>query len=86
MGSGIFAVVNVGTLRLYVGETNQLQTRWGSMVQQLMEGRYADPDFQAEWQRSQGQRHFTFHTSKDLLGEKTLRGRSRLLADLQKQG
>ena len=81
MASGIFAVANIGTVRLYVGEVHQLKTRWAKMMAQLEEGTFADPVVQEAWQAVQGDRRFSFHTAKDIDSDRDIRGRKRFLKD-----
>ncbi|MFE4106922.1 hypothetical protein [Almyronema epifaneia] len=82
MKSGIYAVANIGALRLYLGETHQLKARWQPVLTQLSQGQYADTALQAEWIKQRGDRHFTFHTATDLVAATDLLGREQLLNDL----
>ena len=72
MKSGIFAVVNIGQLRLYVGEMHTFKQRWEPLLEQLTEGRCKHAALQEEWNKHQGQRKVTFHTLADLKSETTL--------------
>ncbi|NJL85159.1 MAG: hypothetical protein HC886_03000 [Leptolyngbyaceae cyanobacterium SM1_1_3] len=83
MKSGIYAVANIGALRLYLGEIHQLRDRWQPVLVQLSQGRYDNAKLQAEWEKYQGDRRFSFHTAADLMQEPTLLGRDRLMSDLE---
>lgn len=84
MASGIFAVANIGSVRLYIGEVHQLQHRWAKIMAQLEEGTFADPVVQRAWQAVQGDRRFSFHTAKDINSDEAIRGRKRFLKDCTK--
>lgn len=84
MASGIYAVANFGTIRLYVGEVKHLQTRWPKMLMQLDQGTFPDAIIQAEWQAHKGDRRFTFHTPAEIKSENTLRGRKLFFKDVEK--
>ena len=82
MKSGIFAVINIGTLRLYIGETHHLKQRWEPILQQLTQGCCKHVALQAEWDKEQGNRKVTFHTASELKHETTLIRYKVLLRDL----
>lgn len=82
MRSGIFAVVNIGKLRLYIGETHQIEERWSPVLQQLSQGMHPNSTLQEEWERHKGQRRLTFHVAQDLISDRSLLGRAQLKADL----
>ncbi len=84
MASGIFAVANIGSVRLYVGEVHQLKSRWAEILVQLEKGTFADSVVQEAWVSARGDRRFSFHTAKDLDADATMRGRSRFLKDCLK--
>ena len=81
MASGIFAVANIGSVRLYVGECHHLKTRWNEMRAQLDQGTFTDPAVQQAWTAVQGDRHFSFHTAQDITDDRTIRGRRQFLQD-----
>ncbi|MEM9213388.1 MAG: hypothetical protein AAGD25_03490 [Cyanobacteria bacterium P01_F01_bin.150] len=83
MTSGIFAVINLGQLRLYVGEMHTFKKRWEPLLRQLSEGRCSHKGLQAEWDKCQGERKVTFHTLADLKSEKTLLGYKQFVKDVQ---
>jgi hypothetical protein len=84
MATGIYAIANFGTMRLYVGEVRHLKTRWPKMVAQLEQGSFPDPDIQHEWKNCLGDRRFTFHTAEQIQTDVKLRGRKLFLKDCQK--
>ena len=84
MSSGIFAVVNIGSIRLYVGEVHRLKPRWAEMLVQLEKGTFADSVVQEAWVATKGDRRFSFHTAQDLDADPTMRGRARFLKDCLK--
>lgn len=81
MASGIFALANIGSVRLYVGEAHHLKTRWPQIMARLEQGQFADQTVQAAWQRSAGERRFTFHTAQDIKQDESIRGRKLFLRD-----
>ena len=81
MASGIFAIANIGSVRLYVGESHHLKTRWPQMLVQLEQGTFADPAVQTAWKAVQGTRRFSFHTAKDIDADPTIRGRNQFFQD-----
>lgn len=82
MKSGIVAVANIGSFRVYIGEPHQIKARWGPLLMQLTQGAHPNRDLQEEWEREKGNRRLTFHVATDLLGDPTLIDRKRLQADL----
>lgn len=84
MASGIYAVANFGSIRVYVGEVKHLKTRWPKMLGQLERGVFPDPTIQAEWNRHKGNRRFSFHTTDEIKSESKLRGRKLFLKDVEK--
>ncbi|WP_348256388.1 hypothetical protein [Leptolyngbya sp. PL-A3] len=85
MQSGIFAVVTIGSYRLYIGEVHHLEQRWKPVLAQLNQGNYPDIQLQQTWNRVGGKRRFTFHTSKDLIEDLELLERAQFLADVESQ-
>ena len=85
MSSGIFAVVNIGSLKLYVGEVHRLKTRWQAIMLQLTSGQYHDCRLQQTWQEVDGQRRFTFHTAKEIEENVQILGRQQFFADLEQR-
>ncbi|MEM9116645.1 MAG: hypothetical protein AAF827_10660 [Cyanobacteria bacterium P01_D01_bin.6] len=84
MASGIYAVVNFGTVRLYVGEVKHLKTRWPKMLKKLEQGLFPEPTIQAEWTMHKGDRRFTFHTPDEIKSDGQLRGRKLFVKDAAK--
>jgi len=84
MASGIYAVANFGSMRMYVGEVKHLKTRWPKMLMQLEQGTFPDAAILAEWQAHRGDRRFTFHTPAEIQADAQLRGRKLFLKDVEK--
>ncbi|NEQ45169.1 MAG: hypothetical protein F6K00_17045 [Leptolyngbya sp. SIOISBB] len=84
MASGIYAVANFGTIRLYVGEVKHLKTRWPKMLEQLERGTFPESTIQAEWSVHKGNRRFTFHTPDEIKADNQLRGRRLFIKDSEK--
>ncbi|WP_448572607.1 hypothetical protein [Trichothermofontia sp.] len=63
----LYAVAQIGTLLLYVGNTRTLKDRWPPILANLEAGRYPHAALQNAWTRLEGQRNFKFHTRKTLL-------------------
>ncbi|MEM9003194.1 MAG: hypothetical protein AAGE59_06660 [Cyanobacteria bacterium P01_F01_bin.86] len=84
MASGIFAVANIGSVRLYVGEVHLLKPRWAEILVQLEKGTFADSVVQDAWRAANGDRRFSFHTAQDLDNDQTMRGRARFRKDCLK--
>ena len=83
MKSGIFAVVNVGQLRVYVGEMHTFKQRWEPLLQQLQEGQCKHAGLQAEWNNHNGDRKVSFHTFADLKSETGLLRYKQFVKDVQ---
>ncbi|MGK7890850.1 MAG: hypothetical protein AB4042_16085 [Leptolyngbyaceae cyanobacterium] len=83
MKSGIFAVINIGQFRLYVGEPYHLKERWDPILNQLNQGTCKHTALQAEWSKHNGKRNVTFHTVNDLRHETTLICYRQFLKDVQ---
>lgn len=83
MKSGIFAVMNIGNLRLYVGEMHRFKERWERIMVQLEQGQCKHAALQAEWVKCSGDRKVTFHTLADLQAETTLLRYKQFVKDVQ---
>lgn len=83
MASGIFAVANIGAVRLYIGEVKHIKTRWPKILGQLEQGTFADPAVQQAWQMSRGDRRFSFHTGKEIEADAALWGRRQFFHDFK---
>lgn len=81
MASGIFALVNIGPIRLYIGAVHHLKTRWPDILNQLEQGTFADPAVQQAWKTVQGDRRFSFHTADEINADETIRGRQQFFHD-----
>ena len=83
MTSGIYAIANFGTIKLYVGEVQQMKTRWPKMMAQLDQGIFPDTDIQREWKACEGERRFTFHIAEQIKADPQIRGRKLFLKDMR---
>lgn len=83
MKSGIFAVVNIGKLKLYVGEVDQLQTRWPLLMMQFKNGNFPHSQLQVAWNNLGEQRRFTFHTANEIADNQQILGRRQFFADVE---
>ena len=84
MASGIYAVANFGTVRLYVGDVQHLKTRWPKMLAKLEQGTFPESTIQEEWSVHKGDRRFTFHTPDEIQADNQLRGRKLFIKDAAK--
>jgi hypothetical protein len=78
MASGIYAVANIGHLKLYVGEASRIGSLWPPLLAQLNAGTYPNIALQKMWNVEEGKRHFTFHTQKDLARDREIIGLEQL--------
>ena len=83
MKSGIFAVVNIGDLKIYVGETHRIQTRWRAMMMLLMNGEFPHSQLQAAWNLKGEERRFTFHRADEIVDNHEILGRKQFFADIE---
>ena len=83
MKSGIFAVVNIGNLKLYVGETHHLQARWRLLMMLFINGKFPHSQLQAAWNQHGEERKFTFHTAKEIAENQQILGKKQFLADVE---
>ncbi len=82
MKSGIFAVVNIDELKLYVGETHHLQTRWRLLMMLFINGKFPHSQLQAAWNRKGEERRFTFHTANEIAENQQILGKKQFFADV----
>ncbi len=82
MGTGIYAIANLGTVRLYVGQVTHLKTRWPKMMAQLDDGKFPNPIVQSAWETHKAERRFTFHTAEDLQTDANIHGKKLFLKDI----
>ncbi|MGB6298726.1 MAG: hypothetical protein WBF90_21445 [Rivularia sp. (in: cyanobacteria)] len=83
MKSGIFAVANIGNLKLYVGETHHLQTRWKLLMMLFINGKFPHSQLQAAWNQSGEERKFTFHTANEIAQNQQIHGKKQFFADIE---
>jgi hypothetical protein len=83
MKSGIFAVANIGNLKLYVGEIHHLQTRWRLLMMLFINGKFPHSQLQAAWNQSGEERKFTFHTANEIAQNQQILGKKQFFADVE---
>ena len=83
MKSGIFAVVNIAGLKLYVGEVHHLHTRWRSMMMLFNNGKFPHSQLQAAWDLKGEQRQFTFHKADEIVDNREILGKKQFFADIE---
>lgn len=74
MSSGIYAIANIGYLRLYIGEANRLQEKWRPLLDQLNRGIHPHLALQAVWNKEGNQRRFSFHTWQEIADDPEIIG------------
>ncbi len=79
MASGIYAVAHIGHLKLYVCDATNLQKTWFPIFAQLNSGTHPNTVLQKVWNEEGGKRYFTFHTKKDLVGDREIIGIEKLV-------
>ncbi len=84
MASGVYAVINIGSFKLYVGDISTLKTRWPILMAALEQGNHPDCTLQAVWNQSAGQRRFTFHTRSQLESSLDISGLEEFRKDIGK--
>ena len=82
MKSGIFAVVNIGDLKLYVGEVHQLKTRWKALMMLFIRGQFPHSQLQEVWNQKGEQRRFAFYTANDVVKDKDIIGKEQFFMDI----
>lgn len=78
MASGIYAVAHIGHLKLYVGDASRIGSMWPPLLAQLEAGIHPNTTLQTVWNAEGGKRHFTFHTKKDLICDRSIIGLEQL--------
>jgi hypothetical protein len=74
MASGIYAIANIGRFKVFVGDVNSVKLVWPTILEMLNTGTYPHAELQREWQQLGQQRHFTFHTQKEIAGNREIIG------------
>ncbi|BAY24351.1 hypothetical protein NIES2100_41460 [Calothrix sp. NIES-2100] len=74
MASGIYAIANIGRLKVFIGDIHSIQLNWPRMLEMLNSGKYPHAALQQEWQKVGQHRHFTFHTHKEIAGDREIIG------------
>ncbi len=72
MASGIYAVVHIGQLKVYVCEAGAIHRNWPVLLAQLTQGTHPNAELQQAWNQEGGKRYFTFHTRKDLESDREI--------------
>ncbi len=79
MASGIYAVVHIGQLKLYVCEASRVHKDWPPLLAQLTTGTHPNAALQQAWNQEGEKRYFTFHTRKDLEADREILGIEKLV-------
>ncbi|MBD2354727.1 hypothetical protein H6G41_08805 [Tolypothrix sp. FACHB-123] len=74
MATGIYAIANIGRFKVFVGDVSSIKLVWPEILEMLNSGNYPHTALQQEWQQLGQQRHFTFHTRKDIVGDGEILG------------
>jgi hypothetical protein len=74
MSSKIYAIANIGRFKLFVGDVHSIKLIWPGTLEMLNSGNYPHAALQQEWQKVGQQRHFTFHTHKEIAGNRQILG------------
>lgn len=74
MTSEIYAVANIGRLKLFVGHVSNIKVVWPPQLASLDNGNHPNTVLQEEWNREGKRRHFTFHTCKEIAGNREIIG------------
>ncbi len=74
MTSKIYAIANIGHLKLFVGDTSNLKVVWPPQLAILNSGNHPHAALQEEWNRVGEKRRFTFHTHKEIAGNREIIG------------
>lgn len=82
LDTDLYAVAQIGTLLLYVGNTRTLKERWPPILARLEQGRYPHAALQNTWTQLGGQRNFKFHARKTLLEMRHVINIEQFLADI----
>lgn len=82
MKSGIFAVVNIGELQLYVGEVHHLHKRWERLMMLFHNGKFPHSQLQETWNQKGNERRFTFHTADEIATNHKILGKKQFLTDV----
>jgi hypothetical protein len=72
MASGIYAILHVGYLKLYVCDTSNIHAKWLPILEQLNCGTYPHTMLQKVWNQLGGKRHFTFHVYQEIAGDQQI--------------
>ncbi|MDZ8050465.1 MAG: hypothetical protein RMX68_010105 [Aulosira sp. ZfuVER01] len=74
MASGIYAIANIGRFKLFVGDVTSIKVLWPPILNMLNTGTYPHAALQQEWQQFGKLRRFTFHTHKEIAGDREIIG------------
>jgi hypothetical protein len=74
MASGIYAIANIGRFKLFVGDVTSMKVVWPPILKMLNSGTYPHAALQQEWQQFGQLRRFTFHTQKEIAGDRNIIG------------
>jgi hypothetical protein len=68
MTSGIYAIANIGRLKLFVGDASKVKEKWPPLLAILESGKHPNTVLQEEWNQEANKRRFTFHTRREIAG------------------
>jgi len=74
MTSEIYAVAHIGRLKLFVSDVSNIKVAWPQQLALLNSGNHPHAALQEEWNREGDNRRFTFHTRKELVGNREIIG------------
>jgi hypothetical protein len=74
MTSEIYAVANIGRLKLFVGDVSNIKVVWPPQLAILNHGNHPNTVLQEEWNREGKKRRFTFHTRAEIAGNREIIG------------
>jgi hypothetical protein len=66
MTSGIYAIANIGRLKLFVSDASKVKEKWPPLLAILESGKHPNTVLQEEWNQEANQRRFTFHTRREI--------------------
>ncbi|AFY34837.1 hypothetical protein [Calothrix sp. PCC 7507] len=74
MSSKIYAIANIGRLKLFVSDVSNIKVVWPPQLEILNSGNHPNAALQEEWNREGDKRRFTFHTHKEIAGNREIIG------------
>ncbi|MBW4641553.1 MAG: hypothetical protein KME23_00730 [Goleter apudmare HA4340-LM2] len=74
MSDQIYAIANIGRFKLFVGDVSRITVLWPPQLAILNSGNHPHTALQEEWNLAANQRRFTFHTRKEIEGNREIIG------------